>query len=108
MLFRRAYRAMTAGGNLDELAAVVAPDFVDHGPVASGTRPVQLEDYFERGDRACAAMRITGTHSGPLMGLPPTGRSIDISGVDVVRIGPDGRCVDLPEQERSSEAPATV
>jgi predicted ester cyclase len=38
---------------------------------------------------------LEGTHLGPLMGRPPTGRRVRFSGIDMVRTGPDGRITDL-------------
>lgn len=111
--FRRAYRAMSAGGDLDDLDAVIATDIVDHAPVPPGTPPglpgvktlvasyreafpdlqVTLETYLEQGDLACAAFRIRGTNTGPFMGAPPTGRSVEVTGVDIARFA-DGKCVE--------------
>lgn len=112
-LFRRAYAAMSAGGDLDDLDEVIAHDVVDHAPVPPGTPPglagvkqvlaayreafpdlcVTVEKYLEQDDSACAVLRITGTQTGPLMGLPPTGRRIDIYATDVARMA-GGRAVE--------------
>jgi len=35
-------------------------------------------------------VRVTGTHSGEFMGMPATGKSIDVHAVDIVRFGGDG------------------
>lgn len=40
-------------------------------------------------DRVVAYWRFTGTHEGSLFGLPPTGRTVEISGVDIYRIVDD-------------------
>lgn len=40
--------------------------------------------------RVVAEWMMKGTNTGAFQGLPPTGRSISLSGVDVVEIGPDG------------------
>lgn len=37
-----------------------------------------------------AEWRMRGTHEGSLNGLPPTGRSLDLDGVDVVTISDEG------------------
>ncbi len=112
-LFRRAYAAMSAGGDLDDLDAVIAPDIVDHAPLPPGTPPglagvkhllaayreafpdlqLRLEKYLEQDDSACAVLRITGTHTGPLMGMPATGRAMDVMAVDVARVA-DGKAVE--------------
>ena len=52
-----------------------------------------LEFVLAEGDRALGRFRLTGTHSGPFYGIEPTGRSVDIHGVDVARIV-DGQIVE--------------
>jgi steroid delta-isomerase-like uncharacterized protein len=52
-----------------------------------------LEFVLAEGDRALGRFRLTGTHSGPFYGIEPTGRSVDIHGVDVARIV-DGKIVE--------------
>lgn len=49
--------------------------------------------YLEQGDLGCAVLKITGTHTGTLLGIAPTGRRIEIDAVDVVRMA-DGRAVE--------------
>jgi steroid delta-isomerase-like uncharacterized protein len=41
-------------------------------------------------DKAAAYFRFTGTQSGEFMGIPPTGKSVDVHGVDIIRFGDDG------------------
>lgn len=111
--FRRAYAAMSAGGDLDDLDAVVAPDYVEHAELPPGVPSglaglkaamttyreafpdftIAIETYLEQGDLGCAVVRMTGTQTGPFMGAPASGREIDITGIDVVRVV-DGRCVE--------------
>ena len=33
---------------------------------------------------------MTGTHRGPLFGIPPTGRTVRLEGATFTRLGPDG------------------
>lgn len=111
-LFRRAYEIMSAG-DLAELDEIVAEDLVEHAPVPPGFPPgregvkafmaayrtafpdlrMTIEKYLEQGDVGSAVLRVTGTNTGPLMGQPATGKPIDISMVDVVRVV-DGRAVE--------------
>ena len=37
---------------------------------------VQIEDSIEDGEKVAARFRMTGTHTGPLMGIPATGRPV--------------------------------
>jgi steroid delta-isomerase-like uncharacterized protein len=52
---------------------------------------LQLLDMISESDRVACLVRITGTHTGEFMGMMPTGRHIEVQGLDyaVVR---DGRC----------------
>lgn len=111
--FRRAYAAMSAGGDLDDLDAIIADDYVEHADLPPGVPSgltglkammttyreafpdftITIEKYLEQGDLGCAVVRMTGTQTGPFMGAPASGRAIDIMGIDVVRLV-DGRCVE--------------
>lgn len=111
--FRRAYAAMSAGGDLDDLDAVIAADYVEHAALPPGMPSglaglkammtvyreafpdftIAIEKYLEQGDVGCAVIRMTGTQTGPFMGAPASGRAIDITGIDVVRVA-DERCVE--------------
>ena len=49
------------------------------------------EDVIASGDKAVARVRVTGTHTGPFMGLAATGKRIEVSLIDIIRFGDDGR-----------------
>lgn len=133
-LFRSAYAAMSAGGDLDALDALIAEDLVEHAPVPpgfpSGRAGVKalmgayreglpdlqctMTRYLEQGDVGCAVLKISGTHTGTLLGVPPSGRRVEIDAIDVVRIA-DGRAVehwgagdDLGMLTQIGAIPATV
>lgn len=111
-LFRRAYEIMSTG-DLAELDELVAEDLVEHAPIPpgfpSGREGVKafmaeyrkafpdlrmtIDKYLEQGDVGCAVLRATGTNTGPLMGQPATGKPIDMTMVDIVRVV-DGRAVE--------------
>ena len=111
-LFRRAYEIMSAG-DVDDLDEILAPELIEHAPLPPGIPAgpegvkqlmrayreafpdlrMTIEKYLEQGDTGCAVLRVTGTNTGPLFGQPPTGRPIDISMIDVVRVV-DGRAVE--------------
>lgn len=40
---------------------------------------IAIEDVLAEGDRTVARFTLSGTHSGSLMGIPPTGRSVRFS-----------------------------
>jgi steroid delta-isomerase-like uncharacterized protein len=112
-LFRRLIDEGFNGGDLSVADAVTAPDLAehqdfgpDHAPGAEGVRAViaslrrafsdfhlEIEDMVVTGDTAWARMTATGTHDGPFMGHPPTGRPMRIDVFDVIRVA-DGRMVE--------------
>jgi len=53
----------------------------------------EIEDVFAEGDQVMARVRLTGTHEGPFMGIPPTGRRIEVGEIHVYRLR-DGKAVE--------------
>ncbi len=47
-------------------------------------------DLFSTDDRMCVQCTLTGTHEGEFLGLPPTGRRVEVENCLVFRIGGDG------------------
>ena len=97
-------------GDLEGLDAVVAPDIIEHQDGATsgidGLRALitelrtafpdlhlAIQDTATSGDTAWFRIRSTGTNDGPMFGRPPTGRPIDITVIDVMRVA-DGRMVE--------------
>ncbi len=54
---------------------------------------VEVEDLIAEGDKVVARVRITGTNTGSFNGMPPTGKSISVESVDIIRFV-DGKCVE--------------
>jgi predicted ester cyclase len=112
-LFRRLIEEGFNAGDLSVADAVTSPDLVEHqdfGPNhpggGEGVRAVitslrrafsdfhlQIEDMAVSGDTAWARLTATGTHDGPFMGHPPTGRRMRATVFDVIRVV-DGRMVE--------------
>lgn len=46
------------------------------------------------GDEAAWRWRVTGTHVGELLGVPATGRTIELAGQTFWRFGPDARVLE--------------
>ena len=44
---------------------------------------VTVEDQIAEGDMVATRWRVTGTHTGELMGIPATGRRSEISGITI-------------------------
>jgi predicted ester cyclase len=47
---------------------------------------VTFADSFGQGDRLVVRHVFHGTHTGPLLGLPPSGKTVTVSGTDIYRI----------------------
>ena len=47
---------------------------------------VTIDELIADGDRAAVATTITGTHTGEIFGFAPTGRRVEVVGVDMVRV----------------------
>jgi steroid delta-isomerase-like uncharacterized protein len=94
-------------GNMDVIDELLAPDFDSH-PVPSdmpaapgregqkqvitayrnafdGTR-LEIEDQIAEGDRVVTRWTARGRHTGDLMGMPPSGRDVSVSGVFINRV----------------------
>ena len=56
-----------------------------------------LDDMIAEGDRVVARWTAHGTHEGEFMGIPPTGKQVTFSGIEIVRIE-DGKGVEHWEQ----------
>jgi steroid delta-isomerase-like uncharacterized protein len=52
-----------------------------------------IEDEAVEADRVWSRTRMRGTHKGEFMGIPATGKPVDIETVDIVRVK-DGRAVE--------------
>jgi steroid delta-isomerase-like uncharacterized protein len=108
--FRRAIEEGWNRGNLAAIDELFAPDFVEHqqgiAPGRDGVKGsiqvlraafpdlhLQVEDAIADRDRVWLRLQATGTHEGPFMGVPATGRTIEITVIDIVRIV-DGRLVE--------------
>jgi steroid delta-isomerase-like uncharacterized protein len=106
---RRAYELLNAG-DLEEFGKLISDDdFVEHDetpglePTKAGVLQffaafrtgfpdvrMEPEKILADGDTVAVYFRATGTNTGEFMGIPPTGKSIDVHGLDIVRFGEDG------------------
>lgn len=109
---QRAFGDAVNSGDLAALDDLVAPGSVDHDPApGQGAGPkgfrgmfaemrtafpdlhVEVEHLTATEDDVALAYTITGTHQGPLMGHEPTGRKINVRGVQIGRFA-DGKLVE--------------
>jgi len=96
--------------NLDTLDEFIAPDYVDHPRQLLGLESYKqhlriyyktfpdshenIEDIIAEGDKVWIRLKGTGTHTGELRGLSPTGKKITWEAVSIWRIA-DGRVVEM-------------
>ena len=52
---------------------------------------LEIDFTIAEGDRLMAHITTTGTHTGPFMGLAPTGKTFKVNGTDIFRFNPDGK-----------------
>lgn len=105
---RRVYDAINAGDDGAMLGAM-AEGFVEHEelPGIPPTREgviqwfgimraafpdlrFEVEELLPSGDKVVARARVTGTHQGEFMGMPPTGRTFSANVIDIIRFDDDG------------------
>ena len=109
-VFRRVIEEGFNTGNVDALDDCFPPTYVEHQFDLPATREefkgsirwlrqtmsgfnLTIEDIVADGDKVWARMTGRGTHTGEMMGRPPTGRQIEITVFDVCRFE-DGRIVE--------------
>jgi predicted ester cyclase len=51
---------------------------------------MDAEDVLASGDKTVARVRATGTHRGELMGIPPTGKRVDVELIDIMQFDDAG------------------
>jgi predicted SnoaL-like aldol condensation-catalyzing enzyme len=110
---RRFNREVIERGDEAAFQALMAPDFVNRtavvgiSPGPDGMRftfnqllrpafpdlTVEIHDQIAEGDRVVTRKTIHGTHRGEIMGIAPTGRTVAISVIDIVRLR-DGQYVE--------------
>ena len=112
-LARRFYEEIINGGNVDLVDELLTDDFVDHEEPFPGMTPdrdgvkdfvramraafpdirMTPEQVLSDNERVMIRYRMTGTHDGEFMGMPATGRKVDMTGYDEARVV-DGRAVE--------------
>ena len=104
-LVRRFYEEVFNKKNLAGLNAFVDPQIIEHAlppglsAGSEGTRQfigmylaafpdlhLTAEDMVAEGDEVAARFTMRGTHRGEFMGIPPTGKQVTMTGIQIVRI----------------------
>src|SRR5437588_6927346 len=110
---RRLFEDVWNNGNLDTIDELVAEDHVDHDPgregQPGGTESMRgfvemyrtafpdlnivIGETVADGDLVAMTWTATGTHQGELMGIAPTGKSVNVVGMGMDRVR-DGKIVE--------------
>jgi predicted ester cyclase len=113
LLMRRVTEEIWNEGHLDLVDELIAVDFVDHldlpGLEGRGRERYRasvvmmrtgfpdfqnpIDFVIAEDDIAVSYGHMTGTNSGDLMGMPPTGRAIDLPTIGILRFA-NGRAVE--------------
>jgi steroid delta-isomerase-like uncharacterized protein len=98
---RRYYEEVFNQGRLEALDEIVAPNHLEHNPLPGQTQGIEgikqrvamiraafnpqftLEDVLADGDKVVVRWTNKGTHLADWFGVPATGRTVVVSGIDI-------------------------
>lgn len=110
-LGRRWFEEVWNRGRREAIAEMMAPGCVVHEGEADSKGPegfypffdrlsatfsgmhVTVEDTIAEGDIACIRWSCTARHTGDALGLPPSGKTIHVTGITILRAA-DGKIVE--------------
>lgn len=104
-IMQRFWDELFTQGNVKVADEIIAADYLNHDP-APGEQPgraglaafvahlhaafpdgrFEAEAYVVEGDKIATRWRASGTHRGEFMGIPATGRTVNITGMAIHRI----------------------
>ena len=104
----RWYSEVMSEGKTELIDELCAPDFVDHDPLPGTTADlaglkdfvsqiraafpdmqVTVDDVIAEGDRLAVRSTMRATHEGDFMGIPGSGKKVEVSNYDFVRFEDD-------------------
>ena len=105
-------------GRLEVFDEVCSPDVVSHDPAepedirgiaahkervrgyrtAMSDLEVIIDDVVATGDKVATRWRARGTNDGELMGMAPTGKRVEITGMSIDRFDSEGKIVETWDQ----------
>ena len=111
-LVQRFIQDFWAGGDLTRVEEFLALGYIEHN-LLPGQEPglegykrryltlraalpdvsITIDDMLAEGDRVVARVAIEGTHLGPFLGHPPSGRMVRMTAINVYRVA-NGRIVE--------------
>jgi len=105
IIARRFFEQVWNEKNLSAIDELLAANYQDHSlppGVPSGVEGVKqmtaiyqkafpdtritVEDQFAEGDRVVTRWTARGTHTGEMMGIPPTDKQVAVTGIDIYRV----------------------
>ncbi|MBM3214111.1 ester cyclase [Candidatus Poribacteria bacterium] len=103
-LVRSLFDKVMNGRNVDAMDAIIAPGWVTHVPGPNRTKEgvkarlagileafpdlkMNVEFAMVDGDSVLVRWSAKGTNTGPLMGMEPTGKAAEVTGITIARIG---------------------
>lgn len=110
-LIRRYYNEVLNGGRLEVLDEIASVDHVEHNPFPGQAQGIEglrqrvafikaafdprfsVQHVIAEGDKVAVMWSNRGTHRAEFFGVPPTGRTVDATGIDIHLIR-DGRMVE--------------
>ncbi len=108
-IVRRFYDEALNQKNLAAIEEYVDPHFIDHSGAPGGIEGVKqvfsmtlatypdlhltFEDQIAEGNKVVSRLTWHGTQQGECMGIPPTGKQVTISSIDIIRLAA-GRVVE--------------
>ena len=103
-IVRRFFELGPSSGDMNAANALLDPNFALHTPLPSAPGiqgindvvttcraafehlNVTVEDMVAEGNKVTARFTARGIHKGQFMGLPPTGKPITMTGIEIFRI----------------------
>jgi steroid delta-isomerase-like uncharacterized protein len=105
-------------GRLEVFGEVCSPDVVSHDPaqpedvrgirahqercqmyrIAMPDLNVSVDDLFATGDKVAMRWTARGTNDGELQGMPPTHRTVEMTGTSIDRFDAHGKLVETWDQ----------
>jgi steroid delta-isomerase-like uncharacterized protein len=102
---RRFFEELLNTGDPNVADEIVAPNYVNHNPAPGETTGPEgvktfatllrtafpdgrftVEDQIAEGDKVVSRFTTTGTHQGEFVGIPATGKRINITGISIHRV----------------------
>lgn len=104
----RWFAEVMSEGKVDVIDELCAQDYIEHDPFpgtsadlaglkdsigilrsAFPDAQVSADDIIAEGDRLAVRSTLRGTHDGDFMGIPATGKKVEVAGYDIVRFEDD-------------------